>query len=85
MKQYERVQRLRRWAWNMQSRHCHYCGEAKPWEETTLDHKQPRALGGKTNIQNCVMACLQCNRTKANTPYEVFMAKTGMRALEATG
>ncbi len=29
-----------------------------------VDHKKPYALGGKTNLRNCVYACRSCNSKK---------------------
>lgn len=35
-------------------------------EELTIDHVLPRALGGITAWDNCVLACVKCNRKKAD-------------------
>ena len=43
-------------------------------EEMTLDHVLPRSRGGTSTWENCVLACLDCNKRKANrTPTEAQM------------
>lgn len=38
----------------------------KPRPELTIDHITPRSRGGKSTWENCVLACVQCNRRKAD-------------------
>jgi 5-methylcytosine-specific restriction endonuclease McrA len=45
---------------------CQYCGARPGTEELTIDHVIPRAQGGLTNWENCVLACVPCNARKAN-------------------
>jgi 5-methylcytosine-specific restriction endonuclease McrA len=45
---------------------CQYCGEKPGTEELTIDHVIPKSRQGKTSWTNCVVACLPCNRKKAN-------------------
>lgn len=53
---------------------CQYCGERPGSEALTIDHVLPRSRGGKSNWENCVLACLDCNGRKANrTPEEARM------------
>jgi 5-methylcytosine-specific restriction endonuclease McrA len=53
---------------------CQYCGTQPGSEELTIDHILPRAAGGKSNWENCVLACVECNRRKANrTPVQAHM------------
>lgn len=53
---------------------CQYCGSTPGSEELTIDHVLPRAQGGLTTWENCVLACVDCNRTKANrTPKQANM------------
>jgi len=53
---------------------CAYCGKHFPRPELTVDHIIPRSKGGKTNWDNTVSACRQCNFLKANrTPQEAKM------------
>jgi 5-methylcytosine-specific restriction endonuclease McrA len=43
-------------------------------EELTLDHVIPRAQGGESRWNNCVLACLDCNKRKADrTPEQAKM------------
>ena len=53
---------------------CQYCGGQPGSEELTIDHVLPRSQGGVTSWENCVLACVTCNRKKANrTPSQAKM------------
>ncbi len=53
---------------------CQYCGERPGTEELTVDHVLPRSRGGRSEWENCVLACTSCNARKANrTPEEARM------------
>lgn len=53
---------------------CQYCGEQPGSEELTIDHVLPRAQGGTSTWDNCVLACVDCNSRKANrTPEQARM------------
>jgi 5-methylcytosine-specific restriction endonuclease McrA len=53
---------------------CQYCGVQPGSEELTLDHVVPRAQGGESRWDNCVLACLTCNTQKADrTPQQAGM------------
>ena len=53
---------------------CQYCGAQPGSEELTLDHVVPRSQGGESRWDNCVLACLACNKRKADrTPHEAGM------------
>ncbi len=45
---------------------CQYCGSQPGTAELTIDHITPRAHGGKSTWDNCVLACVDCNRRKAD-------------------
>jgi 5-methylcytosine-specific restriction endonuclease McrA len=45
---------------------CQYCGIQPGSEELTIDHVVPRSQGGKSNWENCVLACVACNARKAD-------------------
>lgn len=50
---------------------CQYCGARPGSEELSIDHVVPRAQGGHSTWTNCVLACVECNKRKANrTPPE---------------
>jgi 5-methylcytosine-specific restriction endonuclease McrA len=53
---------------------CQYCGAQPGTEELTIDHVVPRSHGGTSTWENCVLACLACNKRKADrTPAEAHM------------
>ena len=56
---------------------CQYCDVRPGSEELTIDHIVPRSVGGRTTWDNCVLACVACNKRKANRP----LSKAGMRLL----
>lgn len=45
---------------------CQYCGDRYPTPELTFDHVVPRSRGGRTNWENVVTACSDCNLEKGN-------------------
>jgi 5-methylcytosine-specific restriction endonuclease McrA len=45
---------------------CQYCGTRPGSSELTIDHVVPRAQGGTSTWENCVLACVACNARKAN-------------------
>ena len=58
---------------------CQYCGTQPGSEDLTIDHVLPRSLGGLTNWENCVLACVDCNKRKANRSPQ----QAGMQAAQA--
>jgi len=53
---------------------CMYCGKQPGPEELTIDHVTPKSRGGISTWENCVLACIECNKRKANrTPAESDM------------
>ena len=53
---------------------CQYCGAQPGTEELTLDHVLPRAQGGISTWENCVLACIGCNKRKSDrTPEQAGM------------
>lgn len=66
----------RREIWKRDGYKCQYCGIKMKPDECTLDHIIPRAQGGQTTWENCVLACYECNSQKADrTPDEAFRPK----------
>ncbi len=50
---------------------CQYCGTQPGSDELTIDHVVPRAQGGVSSWTNCVLACVACNKHKADrTPQQ---------------
>ncbi len=60
---------------------CQYCGVRPGSEELTIDHIVPRSAGGRSTWTNCVLACVDCNKRKANRP----LRRTGMTLLRKPG
>ena len=53
---------------------CQYCGVQPGGDELTIDHVVPRSKGGVSSWTNCVLACIACNKRKADrTPREAGM------------
>lgn len=53
---------------------CQYCGVQPGTSELSIDHVVPSSRGGKTSWDNCVLACVDCNRRKADRePHEAGM------------
>lgn len=53
---------------------CQYCGIQPGHEELTTDHVVPKSQGGLKTWENCVLACVKCNRIKADrTPKQAKM------------
>lgn len=51
---------------------CAYCGISG--KRLTIDHVIPRSKGGKTDFDNCVVCCEDCNNRKGSgTPREAGM------------
>jgi 5-methylcytosine-specific restriction endonuclease McrA len=45
---------------------CQYCGAQPGSEELSIDHVVPRSRGGQSSWENCVLACIACNKRKAD-------------------
>ena len=43
---------------------CHWCDAILEFNETTLDHVLPKAVGGTRIFDNVVIACKKCNRKR---------------------
>jgi 5-methylcytosine-specific restriction endonuclease McrA len=53
---------------------CQYCGIQPGSEELSIDHVIPRSHGGTSSWENCVLACVACNKRKADrTPQQAGM------------
>jgi len=58
---------------------CQYCGRRPGTADLTIDHVTPRSQGGRTTWENCVLACVECNKRKAHRS----RTEAGMRLLRA--
>lgn len=53
---------------------CQYCGDQPGTAEMTIDHIMPKSRGGRSSWENCVLACIDCNKDKDDkTPKEAKM------------
>jgi 5-methylcytosine-specific restriction endonuclease McrA len=53
---------------------CQYCGSKYASEDLTYDHVIPKSRGGRTQWENIVTCCVECNRKKGGrTPHEASM------------
>ncbi len=43
---------------------CQYCGTRPGSDALTIDHVLPRSRGGRSTWENCVLACIDCNKRK---------------------
>lgn len=55
----------RRLLWNSEeSKCCSSCGDKLSWDNFTIDHIKPYALGGKSVLGNAALMCRSCNSRK---------------------
>lgn len=60
---------------------CQYCGKRFPRSKLNIDHVIPRSRGGKTEWENVVTSCHNCNHRKGNRmPEEVHLRPMKMPA-----
>jgi len=53
---------------------CQFCGKRPGADAVTIDHVLPRSRGGKSSWENCVLACIDCNKKKRDRlPHEAGM------------
>lgn len=58
---------------------CVYCGAGAP---LTLDHLQPRVMGGGNGASNLVTACARCNSARGRLPVAAFCRAVSSRTGE---
>lgn len=79
---YDRIPKMsvvfcRRNLWRRDAFRCQFCGKRPPQDEISIDHLLPKSRGGVSSFENCVLACMRCNKKKNNkTPKE-----SGMRLI----
>jgi hypothetical protein len=55
--------------WNSdESKKCRKCGKPLTWNNFTIDHIKPHALGGPTAVSNAALMCRPCNSRKGARP-----------------
>lgn len=58
------IKKTRWWKQKIIEGICHYCGRKFQPDELTMDHVVPVARGGKSNRNNIVVSCFECNQHK---------------------
>lgn len=51
---------------------CALCGKSIIYDDMTLDHIKPLAMGGEDNVNNLQCACFTCNQIKGSALPEEF-------------
>ena len=62
---------------------CFYCGSAVGPDQLSIDHAEPVGAGGKSELQNLLIAHKGCNATKGNQPIECYHPEAGREWLSA--
>lgn len=57
---------------------CQYCGRTPPDAVLEVDHREPKAKGGKDTLENLVTSCFECNRGKGVRTLVAPTAKNGL-------
>ena len=58
------------------ARRCVYCGaDEADGAELSVDHVEPRVLGGDNSAGNLVTACRDCNRAKGHLAAWAYLAR----------
>lgn len=55
--------------WHYQEKRCAWCELGVSYENTTIEHLIPRALGGSDHGDNLVVACVTCNQQRGPRMY----------------
>ena len=58
---------------------CAYCGDELGCRPT-IDHVEPKALGGLTVPSNLVACCLSCNASKGHRPWREWLREQPFRS-----
>lgn len=67
LKNYSITKKIRFEVFKRDGFRCAYCGKTPPEATLEVDHIQPKAKGGKNDINNYITACFDCNRGKRDT------------------
>ena len=62
---------------------CIYCKKGISKGNATIDHVEPLKLGGKSSIQNLVIACKPCNASKSHKIIDAYNPEAGKAWLQA--
>ena len=83
-----KARELRKSSWwrnELDQGRCHYCGQAIPPKQLTMDHVVPLSRGGTSTKANLVTTCKDCNnRKKTMLPleWEEYMAHLDQQRAE---
>lgn len=65
--EHREIKRITRLLLDRYGAKCAICGkEIRNKKDLTLDHIRPLSKGGTTTLENCQLACLDCNQRKAD-------------------
>lgn len=54
---------------------CQLCGREITYQDATVDHIIPKAMGGVNDVSNLQIACLACNQLKGSVLPDSFMQR----------
>lgn len=58
---------------DLQKGKCCYCGTKVPFDQQTLEHIQPKSMGGEDIFANLAMSCKPCNNKRGNRDINLVM------------
>ena len=61
---------------------CQYCGRTPPTVLLECDHIEPVSGGGRSEMDNLITACFDCNRGKGAVPLDAIPQSLSERAAE---
>jgi hypothetical protein len=61
---------------------CCYCGSE---DQLSLDHLQPRELGGSHDETNLICACVSCNSSRRDLPLRAWLAALRDQGIDTSG
>ena len=65
---------------------CAYCGSStESGAQLSLDHLQPRELGGTNEPSNLLTACVSCNAARQDLPLREWLATLRDKGRDTTG
>lgn len=69
------TQSVRKMIYSKANGTCQLCGRKIAYEEMTLDHIKPLAMGGADSVENLACTCKSCNQFKSSILPEEFMER----------
>ena len=62
---------------------CFYCKKPIAKDQVSIDHVEPKTLGGTGSLQNLLICHKSCNQHKGHKPIEAFHPEAGREWLQA--